>query len=447
MSNYLAIATVTATLQRLLQASIQADVEGARVTTLRPENLGEGAPESGVNIFLYQILSNTAFGNSQMAGRQCRHEGGKKSLVALDLHYLFSFYGNEVELEAQRLLGSTLRTLEDFGNLTPAVLQDTIDNRAYPFLANSDLPEQAEAIRVERQDLERDELSTLWSTFFDTAYLLSVAYKVNVVLVEGDIPARRALPVRDRHLGALPTGVKPVIEQVLCSAGRYSPILRDSTLLIRGKQLKSPHARIKLGSHLLEPQSLSSNQAVLDLGTIPVEHLRAGIQGVQVVHPRQQSRSVFVDRDPTYTSVAERGRATVAAPPRPEGELQWVESIVEPFVLRPTICNISLEAVVGSEDDPRSGRIHLVFDLMVAGSSRVILALNEWSRTDPAEYIFVAKPREQDRTEIEVLITGVRAGEYLVRATIDGAESLLQVDLEPQSPTYEQYIGPLLTVP
>ncbi|MEM9004659.1 MAG: DUF4255 domain-containing protein [Cyanobacteria bacterium P01_F01_bin.86] len=445
MSNYLAIATVTATLQRLLQASIQADVEGARVTTLRPENLGEGAPESGVNIFLYQILSSTAFGNSQMAGRQWRHEGGKKSLVALDLHYILSFYGDELELESQRLLGSTLRTLEDLGNLTPAILQDTIDNRAYPFLADSDLPEQSEAIRIERQDLDRDELSTLWSTFFDTAYLLSVAYKVNVVLVEGDIPARRALPVRDRHLGALPTGLKPVIEQVLCSAGRYSPILRDSTLLIRGRQLESPHTRIKLGSHLLEPQSLSSNQAVLDLGAIPVEHLRAGIQGLQVVYPRSQSRSVFTDR-PTSPAAAERSRAAIATPPRPESELQWVESIVEPFVLRPTIGTISLEAVVGSEDDPRSGRMHLVFDLMVAASSRVIVALNERSRTDPAEYIFVAQPRDQDSNAIEVLLTGVRAGEYLIRATIDGAESLLQVDLDPQSPTYEEYIGPLLTV-
>ena len=38
MSNYLAIATVTATLQRTLQQTVQLDVEGARVTTTRPEN-------------------------------------------------------------------------------------------------------------------------------------------------------------------------------------------------------------------------------------------------------------------------------------------------------------------------------------------------------------------------------------------------------------------------
>ena len=40
MSNHLAIATVTATLQRILQDTAQVDVEGARVTTVRSDNVG-----------------------------------------------------------------------------------------------------------------------------------------------------------------------------------------------------------------------------------------------------------------------------------------------------------------------------------------------------------------------------------------------------------------------
>ncbi|NJL86318.1 MAG: hypothetical protein HC886_10615 [Leptolyngbyaceae cyanobacterium SM1_1_3] len=51
MSNYLAIATVTATLQRTLQAAVQLDVEGSRVTTVRPSDIGNGTPETGVNVF------------------------------------------------------------------------------------------------------------------------------------------------------------------------------------------------------------------------------------------------------------------------------------------------------------------------------------------------------------------------------------------------------------
>jgi len=63
MSNHLAFATVTATLQHTLQSAIQTDVDGARATTLRPNEIGNGTPESGVNIFLYQIITNPALHN------------------------------------------------------------------------------------------------------------------------------------------------------------------------------------------------------------------------------------------------------------------------------------------------------------------------------------------------------------------------------------------------
>ncbi|MEM6426723.1 MAG: DUF4255 domain-containing protein [Cyanobacteria bacterium P01_D01_bin.128] len=440
MSNYLAIATVTATLQRLLQASIQADLEGARVTTLRPENLGEGAPESGVNIFLYQILSNAAHSNSSaMASRQRRGEGSKKAEAALDLYYLFSFYGNEVELEPQRLLGSVVRTLEDFSQLTTDVLQDTVDNRAYPFLANSDLPDQSEAIRVERQDLETEDLSNLWSGLFEASYLLSVSYKVTVVKVEGDIPARRALPVRDRYLGAVPSSIQPVIEHILSGSGRYRPIVRSSTVLIRGKQLEAAEVRVKLGEVLLEAQSVTASQIELDLSTIPAESLRAGVQGVQIVHPRSQPRSVFIERaERDVTAVSDRRTSTQAL---------WVESNVEAFVLRPTITHLELSEWTGGDDEPRSGLVRLAFDLTIGADSRVTLALNQRSPADPAEYLFMAKPREVSGTELEIAIADLRPGDYLVRAIVDGAESLLQADFNPNSPTYEQYVAPLLTVP
>jgi hypothetical protein len=47
MSNHLAIATVTATLQRSLQAVVQADVDGARVTTVRPDGGAAAPPKPG----------------------------------------------------------------------------------------------------------------------------------------------------------------------------------------------------------------------------------------------------------------------------------------------------------------------------------------------------------------------------------------------------------------
>lgn len=447
MSNYLAIATITATLQRLLQGSIQVDVEGARVTTLRPENLGEGAPESGVNLFLYQILSNPAHTNGgAMTSRQRRGEVAKQSQAALDLYYLFSFYGNEVEIEPQRLLGSVVRTLEDYAALTPDILQATIDNRAYPFLAASDLPEQAEAVRIERQDLEMEDLSNLWSGLFEASYLLSVAYKASVVLIEGDLPARRALPVRDRYLGTVPASLQPVVEQILGSAGRYSPIGRESSLLIRGKQLDHADVRIKLGDHLVVPQTVAANQIVLDLGAIPADYLRAGIQGLQVVHPRHEPRAVFVERA-SRTRPANRPTRSVN-PDRPgDHPPQWLESNVEAFVLRPTIQAITLDNLRGSDDDPRAGTVQLQLDLGIKPNSRITLALNERTGHQPAEYLFPATAPTEASAALAVAIAEVHPGEYLVRVVVDGVESLLETDFDPQSATYEQFVGPLLVIP
>ncbi|MGL4500048.1 MAG: Pvc16 family protein, partial [Planktothrix sp.] len=96
MSNYLGIATVTATLQRMLQQSVQTDVEGARVTTSRPENTG-GTPETGISIYLYHLKRNTSLGNADMPPRQRKGELTKRNQLPIDLYYLLSCYGNEIE--------------------------------------------------------------------------------------------------------------------------------------------------------------------------------------------------------------------------------------------------------------------------------------------------------------------------------------------------------------
>ena len=56
MSNYLAIATVTATLRYMLLKSLPPDLSGAAVTTLRPDAQLSVADATGINIFLYQVL-------------------------------------------------------------------------------------------------------------------------------------------------------------------------------------------------------------------------------------------------------------------------------------------------------------------------------------------------------------------------------------------------------
>ena len=99
MSNALAIATVTAALRRVLQDAVNADVAGAKVTTLRPDSLTNANPPAGVNIFLYQVSPNPALRNTDLPGRSANGTTVHRPRAYLDLHYLISFYGSEAELE------------------------------------------------------------------------------------------------------------------------------------------------------------------------------------------------------------------------------------------------------------------------------------------------------------------------------------------------------------
>ncbi len=441
MSNYLAIATVTATLQRLLQATIQADVSGARVTTIQPEYLESGAPESGVNLFLYQIETNPAWGNSHTPARQRRGEVSRQSQAALDLHYLFSFYGNDGELEPQRLLGSVVRTLEDFGTLTPEAIRDTVTDSSYAFLAGSDLADQPESVRIEMGDLELEDLTGLWGSFFQIPYVLSVAYKVTVVLVEGDEPAERALPVASTHSGLAPFGNRPAIAQILPAAGRYQPIDRHSVLTIRGRNLAGAQTRVRLGGQLITPARVSETQILLPLAEVPAEALRAGAQGLQVVHHSRAANPVERRR-----ARAEANGDRALSTQRETQPAIASESNVEAFVLRPTIVSLTARDLAEGERDGLNGWVDLVADIAIGAGQAVALVLNERAVSEPATYQFAAGKRETDSETVAIAIREVKPGQYLARLLVDGAESLLNQDRDPQSPTFEQYVSPLIAL-
>ncbi|NET60060.1 MAG: DUF4255 domain-containing protein [Symploca sp. SIO2E6] len=202
MSNYLAIATVTATIQRVLQSAIQTEMEGALVTTVRPSELGKGTPEHGVNIFLYQVITNPALHNIDATPFRSKGKPVKRQ-AALDLYYMLSFYGNDNVLQPQQLLGSVVSTLNEKRMITSQMIRETIEDASYSFLEDSNLADQIQQMNIVPLDLNLEDLSKTWSVFFQTPYVLSIAYKVLVVMLEGEEAAKRALPVRDRDLGKM----------------------------------------------------------------------------------------------------------------------------------------------------------------------------------------------------------------------------------------------------
>jgi len=441
MSNYLAIATVTAALQRTLQSVIQADVEGARVTTIRPNSLGSGTPETGVNLYLYQVAINHIWRSTgEVRSRNRQGDMPKRSQNALDLHYMVSFYGNEVELEPQRLLGSVMRTLNDRSTLTAQMIQDTLSDSNYTFLIDSDLVNQVEVINVLPLDLSLEDLSKVWSVFFQTPYSLSIAYRATVVMIEGEESAQKALPVRNRSLGGIvPFPNQPKIEQVVAQEGRFEPIVANSTLLIQGKNLKSDITQVRLGKVEVTPSEVSATKIILPLSSFPADSLRAGVQSLQVIH--QISTGIQPGSNNGFEGGYQRQTLALQAPVS-----RGVESNVAPFVLRPTLTEVSVSGIRGRRDDLRSAEVTVQVNLTIGKNQRVVMALNEWSIDNPAAYLFEALPRQADTNSITIPIRDVKPAEYLVRLHVDGAESQLSLDTAPNSPTFNWYISPKVSI-
>lgn len=421
MSNHLAIAAVTATLQRVLQATVQEDVFGARVTTARPNALEGGLMETGVNIYLYLVTPNPAFGTPDQPTRRPARGGDlvKRTLVASDLQFLMSFYGSEADLEPQRLLGSVIRTFQNVYTLTSDMIAETLSDPAFPYLLDCDLTEQLEPVRITPTEISVENLSKIWSVFFQTPYALSVTYKASVLMLEGDQPGQRALPVRDRTPLVAPFR-QIVVERVVAQTGAQEPILTTSTLAITGRNLYAPGAVVRIGNLDLVPDSVTSTQAVLSLAQVPIQSLQAGLQGLQVVHPRPQ------------------------ADPRSPG--LGSQSNLVGFVLRPRVLSATVEDVDTTVGGDRSAAITVNLDVWVGQRQRVVLILNRWSATENQAFLFKAAARADASQAITIRADPVPPGDYLVRVQVNDAESLLEIDSDRTSPTYGWYMAPRVQI-
>ncbi|MEM9214872.1 MAG: DUF4255 domain-containing protein [Cyanobacteria bacterium P01_F01_bin.150] len=484
MSNHLAIATVTATLQRLLQQSVQNSVEGARVISARPEAQGGSIPETGICLYLYHLRRNDAYGNADTPGRQRRADIARRNQLAIDLYYVLSFYGHDSALEPHRLLGSTLQLFEDRSMLSRDMIRETLADPTYDFLADSDLGDQLEMMWFELLPLSTDELSKIWSVFFQTPHALSVCYKVTVVMIEGQEPGRRALPVRDRRLGLVPFNQQPMVEQVIAATGRYDPILSNSMIRIHGRALSASIVQVRVAGVEVRPVQVTDTDILLPLNTVPPDALKIGVQSLQVIHSQVQRRGAE-QRQPVRTTQGNGMRrndlqrngtvlssSSINSPTgdrtqnahnqgnhdqsdRNQGDrsllnmdtiYRGVESNVTPFIVRPTIQRLQVNQTPGLDDDPRSAIFEVTTDLPVQVGQRTLLCLNERSIDQPQAYVFEGDRLHDASPTLIFRTQGLKPGEYLIRLQVDGAESVLQVDQNPQSPTFEQYIGPSCTI-
>jgi len=114
---------------------------------------------------------------------------------------------------------------------------------------------------------------------------------------------------------------------------------------------------------------------------------------------------------------------------------------------------------VKTATDPQTqlidGEVTVKFSPKVGKPQRVRLLLNEFQAPNtraPFGYVFAAPPNNKivdpdvETDTIVFEIKHVAAAVYLVRVQVDGAESPLQRDTTEGSPTFNQFIGPRVTI-
>jgi uncharacterized protein DUF4255 len=427
VSNSLAIATTTVVLGEVIQSGL-GEVTGGKVTTGRPGVKENGVPAPEANLFLFQVTPNAALRNADLPTRGTNGELRSRPQLALDLHYLLTFYGNDTTLEPQRLLAGAMSALHAQPQVTGDAIQRIVD--AAPgapvedprrYLAQTDLGEQVERIAFTPESLDLEEMSRLWSTLFGVPYALSVAYRASVVLIEAELTPKPTLPVRVGKLRVVQLR-RPVVESVVSEDGPDEPIVAGTTIVVRGERLRGEVTRLRVGDTLVSPPpgAIGDTEIRVVLGPplFAAGTLRAGVQGAQVVH------------------LLELGE-----PPTPH---RGVESNVEAFVLRPALSSTTVSDVTGAGSQPRSATVTVVADPPIGPRQRVVLLLDEAAGT--AAHSFQAPMRKLDTDPVEVPVEDVAAGMYLVRVQVDGAESLLQAETAP-GPDQGRFVNPTLTIP
>lgn len=201
MSNALAVAAVTSTLQALLEQGVRSGSQlgDTTVTMLAPDRARDSASTANqLNLFLYQLLPNAAWRNQDLPRQLMPGETGMAPL-ALELYYLITAYGRNNDTAqpfSHQLLARAMNVLHDHAVLAPGEIRSAVAAA----LPESDLDRQLERVRITLQPMSVEDISKLW-TAFQTQYRLSVAYQVTVVLIESTLPTKTPLPVLTRGPG------------------------------------------------------------------------------------------------------------------------------------------------------------------------------------------------------------------------------------------------------
>lgn len=394
MSNVLAIAATTRTLRNLLLAqmpALDAELGDLEVTLQPPDVARKGISKAQLNLFLYQVVANAAWRNLDMPG-QVRPGETAPPPLALNLHYVITAWGrgeSDVDAISHRVLAAAMSILHDRGVLDGNDIRNA--------LADNDLANQIERVRITPLPQSVDELSKLW-TAFQTNYRTSAAYEAAVLLIDSQAAIRAPLPVLRRgpqDRGVIATASAAAVLDTV-SYPRTQPAVRlGEDIVLGGRQLTTDHASARFSSLRLD--------APIDIA--PLAGDAAGSLRVHLADATDDADAASRWAPGIYTA------ALLVQPPG----LPPLLSNELPLVLAPTITLSPLTAAAGD----------LVLNLTcmprLRDGQRVFLLFGDRLLVPQS----INNPADTHQPSALVFqVPGVTAGTYTVRLRVDGADSI-----------------------
>ncbi|MDQ6942458.1 MAG: DUF4255 domain-containing protein [Candidatus Eremiobacteraeota bacterium] len=182
MSNYLAVATVTAAFGRMIgEALARVDRPSAKPRV----RFGPPQPDPkfvGCSLFLYGVAPNAVRRNEVLPAPTAARSALDRSRAVLDLNYLLTFAGDEKTLEPQRFLGAVVSALQAQPVLPRDAITQVIESLDY--LRGSDLDQAPDDIRLAQAPLDLAVLAELWESVSPARYRLAIAYTATAVTIE-----------------------------------------------------------------------------------------------------------------------------------------------------------------------------------------------------------------------------------------------------------------------
>jgi len=398
LSNYLAIATVTEALKQLLTNGIRKDGLNASVIAQPPDVVIRGTPDNILNLFLYRVTPNIGYVNLDLPARSSQRPSSlvKTPQLGLDLHYIITALGSDNDdLLAHQILASAMRILHENPVLTRGIIRDTIKAKAS--LKDSDLAHQIELVKIVHQNLTLEEITKLWSSFFQTSYRISATYQATVVLLESAYEPKPTLPVLTPQIKMAMEFKQPLIRQVQPLVLEYSA---NAKLRLIGQNFYAEKLAVQFGDlPPVSPDVATDSEIVV---TLP-SGMTSGVKKVQVI----QNLSLKVGADQPVHKVFESNIIPFMLAPM----------ITDPapiHVVRGTELTLHLEPCVTA--DQKASFIVGDYDIPVPQREHGSPPVNQLSAIVPL------------KLPVGMVPQNFPTGTFLLRIRVDGAESFLKVE-------------------